>query len=242
MRALVVGDDVEEVAEVVRAEGYHVFEANGDDARAVAPTADLVVIDLAPPVDERLLLLRALRAAGLGMPILVIADRHDEQAITSALGAGASDFIARPVDEHELAARLHAAARRRQEQERRAGRERELSELAERLRDRSAIPPARPPIAEVDPLILDRVPYFLENRRRDAAAIIDAVRRAEFTAVARFGHDLRGLGASYGFGPITELGGRLEEAASARDSAAAYQLALELVRYLNGVHAIPRTA
>ena len=48
------------------------------------------------------------------IPIIFVTARQDESDIVNALQAGADDYLAKPVRQHELLARLHALARRAQ--------------------------------------------------------------------------------------------------------------------------------
>ncbi len=62
---------------------------------------------------------------------------------------------------------------------------------------------------ELKPLI----PGYLENRRRDLAALEAAFGRSDLDQVSRLAHRLKEIGGAYGFRRITELGVEMEEAA-----------------------------
>ncbi len=84
----------------------------------------------------------------------------------------------------------------------------------------------------VDPDIADLVPAYLDARRSDLAALEADLDAGRYDAVARLGHQLKGTGAPFGFPEITEIGGRLEQAALARDSTTVLHAARELGRVL----------
>ena len=78
--------------------------------RAAMP--DAVVLDLGLPRLSGLELLRRLRAAGSTVPVLIVTARDAVQDRIAGLDAGADDYMVKPCDLHELAARLRALIRR----------------------------------------------------------------------------------------------------------------------------------
>jgi DNA-binding response OmpR family regulator len=71
-----------------------------------------VVLDLGLPRLSGLDLLRTLRARGNKVPILILTARDTVDDRVRGLDAGADDYVVKPVDLAELAARLRALARR----------------------------------------------------------------------------------------------------------------------------------
>jgi len=71
-----------------------------------------VVLDLGLPRLEGLELLRRLRAAGNKVPIVIVTARDAIEDRVRGLDSGADDYIVKPVDLQELAARLRALVRR----------------------------------------------------------------------------------------------------------------------------------
>jgi HPt (histidine-containing phosphotransfer) domain-containing protein len=70
------------------------------------------------------------------------------------------------------------------------------------------------------------LPRFIEHRRRDVAAIHEALERGEFATIGRLGHNMSGNGVSYGFPEISAIGKRLEaEALAGNEMAVRAQLA-----------------
>ncbi len=82
--------------------------------------------------------------------------------------------------------------------------------------------------AELEPLI----PTFLVNRHRDVATITLALTRGDFETIARLGHSMRGVGTAYGFDYISEVGYKLEEAATAHQTATIDAYIQTLTSYL----------
>ena len=93
-------------------------------------------------------------------------------------------------------------------------------------------------IVRVDPDIAGLIPGFLENRRKDIAAMLDSVQRGDFETVQVLGHSMKGAGGGYGFDAITEIGAALEQAAKQRNAAEIRNRVQELSRYLDRVEVI----
>jgi two-component system OmpR family response regulator/two-component system response regulator QseB len=71
-----------------------------------------VVLDLGLPRLSGLDLLRRLRAGGNKVPVLILTARDAVEDRIKGLDAGADDYLVKPFDLHELAARLRALIRR----------------------------------------------------------------------------------------------------------------------------------
>lgn len=70
------------------------------------------VLDLGLPRRDGLDVLAAVRAAGVTLPVLVLTARDAVSDRIRGLDGGADDYVLKPVDLHELAARLRALVRR----------------------------------------------------------------------------------------------------------------------------------
>jgi two-component system response regulator QseB len=71
-----------------------------------------VLLDLGLPKEDGMMLLRRLRGAGFAEPILIVTARDQIHDRIAGLDAGADDFIVKPFDLDELAARIRSASRR----------------------------------------------------------------------------------------------------------------------------------
>ncbi|SPA00898.1 Putative response regulator in two-component regulatory system [Cupriavidus taiwanensis] len=123
MRVLLVEDDAmigESVKLALRQEGFAVdWVRDGEAGLAAASTAadgqacyDLILLDLGLPRRPGLEVLRALRARGVPTPVLILTARDAVADRVGGLNAGADDYLVKPFDLQELAARMHALARR----------------------------------------------------------------------------------------------------------------------------------
>jgi DNA-binding response OmpR family regulator len=70
------------------------------------------VLDLGLPLKSGMDVLAAVRRAGVSLPVLVLTARDAVPDRIRGLDAGADDYVVKPVDLHELAARLRALVRR----------------------------------------------------------------------------------------------------------------------------------
>ncbi len=71
-----------------------------------------LLLDLGLPGEDGLSVLRKLRADGFMQPILIVTARDQISDRISGLDSGADDFIIKPFDLDELAARIRSASRR----------------------------------------------------------------------------------------------------------------------------------
>ena|SRR5665647_736912 len=70
------------------------------------------VLDLGLPLKDGMQVLADIRAAGVTAPVLVLTARDAVPDRIRGLDVGADDYVIKPVDLHELAARLRALVRR----------------------------------------------------------------------------------------------------------------------------------
>ncbi|MFS0826563.1 response regulator [Pseudomonas phoenicis] len=73
---------------------------------------DVMILDLGLPDEDGLGLLRRLRQQGQALPVLVLTARDAVTDRVDGLHAGADDYLLKPFDLRELAARLHTLLRR----------------------------------------------------------------------------------------------------------------------------------
>jgi DNA-binding response OmpR family regulator len=70
------------------------------------------VLDIGLPRQDGLAALQAVRARGIDTPVLILTARDAVAQRIEGLNLGADDYVVKPVDLDELAARLHALVRR----------------------------------------------------------------------------------------------------------------------------------
>ncbi|MBU0622716.1 MAG: winged helix-turn-helix domain-containing protein [Gammaproteobacteria bacterium] len=118
MRVLVVEDDAllgDAIQAGLKQSGYAVDwmkdGVSADLALATEPYA-AVVLDLGLPRLAGLEVLRRLRGRGASIPVLILTARDAVEDRIGGLDAGADDYLLKPFDMGELAARLRALIRR----------------------------------------------------------------------------------------------------------------------------------
>jgi len=179
--------------------------ANGAEAaaRARAGTYDLIVMDVQMPVlggydATRMIRRREADAAVPPVPILALTASHERDETARSRAAGCTELLTKPVS---MARFLDAVAR--------LGCRPPAAEAGIQATVR----------AEVLAAFAAVVPDYLHGRGNDADRLDAAVDAGDFEAVRVVGHNLKGSGASYGFGDITDIGRALEAGAVERDAA-----------------------
>jgi two-component system response regulator PhoP len=118
MRLLLVEDDAAlrlGLARQLEAEGYRVDQAaDGADGlfQAREYPVDLAIVDLGLPRVDGITIVQTLRSEGRTLPILVLTARGSWQDKVRGLEAGADDYLVKPFEYPELAARVKALLRR----------------------------------------------------------------------------------------------------------------------------------
>ena len=102
----------------------------------------------------------------------------------------------------------------------------------------TAAPPGDRILVTADPEFADLIPAFLDNCRREAAAMGLALERGDFAAIAAASHKLTGAGASFGFQPLSDNGRLLEAAAKASNAEGVSLQLKDLRRYLERVSVV----
>ncbi|MCW5631670.1 MAG: response regulator transcription factor, partial [Rhodoferax sp.] len=118
MRLLLIEDEAPlrlTLARRLEADGYRVDQAaDGQDGlyQAREYPVDLAIVDLGLPRVNGLSIVQQLRADGRTLPILILTARGGWQDKVTGLEAGADDYLVKPFEYPELAARVKALLRR----------------------------------------------------------------------------------------------------------------------------------
>jgi DNA-binding response OmpR family regulator len=117
VRILIVEDDdivADAIARGLSADYSVLRVASAEAARAALETEQfaLAVVDVGLPGADGLTLVRRLRGAGSAMPTLMLTARCTLADKVKALDTGADDFLSKPFEPAELAARCRALVRR----------------------------------------------------------------------------------------------------------------------------------
>ena len=118
MRLLLVEDDdlvADAILRGLTAASYTVHRVSSAEAAQAAIASEefsLAVIDVGLPGADGLTLVRRLRSAGKSLPTLILTARCTLTDKVKALDLGADDFLSKPFEAAELAARCRALMRR----------------------------------------------------------------------------------------------------------------------------------
>lgn len=101
------------IAELLEPDYAVRLAANGQEGLHLGLTRpwDVMVIDRGLPVMDGLSLIAALRSKRVAAPILILTALGDTEQKVQGLDAGANDYMTKPFDAGELAARLRALTR-----------------------------------------------------------------------------------------------------------------------------------
>ena len=118
MHALVVEDDPsvgKSIELILESQGYsYVRTDSGESSLAIARQErfDIILLDLGLPDMDGHKVLRALRAAKVVTPVLILSGSDRKEDKIKGLGIGADDYVTKPFDKGELIARIQAILRR----------------------------------------------------------------------------------------------------------------------------------
>ena len=118
MRVLVVEDDrmiAKGLHTALKQDGYAVDGVSDGRSAAEALRSsrfDVVLLDLGLPERDGLEVLRELRSRGDATPVIIVTARDDVHDRIQGLDAGADDYIVKPFDLDEVAARMRSVLRR----------------------------------------------------------------------------------------------------------------------------------
>ncbi len=118
MRVLLIEDDsatAQSIELMLQSEGFNVYTTDlGEEGVDLGKIYDydLIVLDLNLPDMSGFEVLKSLRLAKIGTPILILSGLVDIETKVRGLGFGADDYMTKPFNKSELVARIHAIVRR----------------------------------------------------------------------------------------------------------------------------------
>ena len=84
----------------------------------------------------------------------------------------------------------------------------------------------------------DLIPVFMTNRNKEVETLRGALAASDFEQLKQLGHRMKGVGRSYGFIAVSEIGKRVEDAAAKSDRAAIDGCIAEYADYLAKVKVV----
>ena len=119
MRILLAEDEQvlsDQIKTLLIAEGRAVDTvADGDEAHFLGSTEpyDMIILDIGLPGQDGISVLKKWRAEGIDTPVLILTARDGWSDRVDGLDAGADDYMTKPFNMSELAARVRATLRRK---------------------------------------------------------------------------------------------------------------------------------
>ena len=86
--------------------------------------------------------------------------------------------------------------------------------------------------------LADLIPVFFQNRKKEITTLRTALAAGDFEQLRQLGHRMKGVGNSYGFAAVSEIGKRVEDGARTRDKAAIDECIAEYSDYLSKVQVV----
>jgi len=87
-------------------------------------------------------------------------------------------------------------------------------------------------VVEIEAFLSDLIPDFMDNRKADIGKLNAALADSNYAQIRHIAHDMKGLGAGYGFQHITDLGVEIGDAAKQADADLVKQLTDQYEAYL----------
>jgi two-component system OmpR family response regulator len=118
MRVLLIEDDREiarHIAQTLKGAGHvveHTVDGRGGLTRALSEPYDVMILDRILPTMDGLAVLRAVRAASIATPVLMLTALDSIEDRVQGLEAGSDDYLVKPYSSAELRARVAALSRR----------------------------------------------------------------------------------------------------------------------------------
>ncbi len=118
MRVLLIEDEpttAKAIELMLTTEGFNVYTTDlGEEGLDLGKLYDydIICLDLNLPDMHGYDVLKKLRVAKVGTPVLILSGLNEMDSKVRALGFGADDYVTKPFHRDELVARIHAIVRR----------------------------------------------------------------------------------------------------------------------------------
>ena len=229
---ILLADDVIESQDIMRLylrETAHQLDCvtTGTDAVSRFKTGvyDLVFMDLQMPVMDGYAATREIRAWETEQgcrrtPIIALTANGLMEARQQSQAAGCDDFLTKPIRMETI---LNAIGR--------------YAASSSKTADAWVVG-SKDEGAFIDNAVLQLIPKFIRNRRRDVTLLQTAIQEHNLDRIRTIGHCIKGLAGSYGFHEIGVIGDNIEQAALDRNLD---RVSLEVSRLRDAVCAIEAT-
>lgn len=194
---------------------------------------DLVLMDVRMPIMDGYTATREIREweaedNRTPTPIIALTAHALDEDVQKSIRAGCNAHLIKPIKKDHLLNAVWKYARNRKE----PGREDEIP-------SRDVTPAVeKKTVIQLDAFLEELIPEFLEKKSEDIVELRAALEIDDFGVISHIGHNLKGVGTSYGFENITRIGGKIESAAREEDHVIIGRLIEELSNYLEQVEIV----
>jgi len=84
----------------------------------------------------------------------------------------------------------------------------------------------------------DLIPTFMKNRTKELETLRTSLGTGDFEQLRQLGHRMKGVGNSYGFEKVSQLGKQIEDGAKSADRLALEACIAEYADYLSHVNVV----
>jgi len=86
--------------------------------------------------------------------------------------------------------------------------------------------------------LADLIPVFFQNRQKEIETLRSALSAGDYEQLRQVGHRMKGVGNSYGFAKVSEIGRRVEDSARSGDKPGIDACISEYADYLSKVQVV----
>jgi len=86
--------------------------------------------------------------------------------------------------------------------------------------------------------LADLIPVFFKNRQKELETLRNALSAGDYDQLRQLGHRMKGVGDSYGFAKVSEIGKRVEDGARSADQPGIAACIGEYAEYLARVQVV----
>ena len=86
--------------------------------------------------------------------------------------------------------------------------------------------------------LADLIPVFFKNRQKELETLRTALSNGDYEQLRQLGHRMKGVGNSYGFAKVSEIGKRVEDGAKSADVTGIDACIAEYADYLSKVQVV----
>ncbi len=176
---------------------------------------DLILMDMHMPVMDGLAATRAIRETELKLgrepvPILALTANARAEDTQSSSDAGCDSHLSKPISKSKL-----------------------LSTISKYIRETQTSVAPDPVAIELPEGLEEAARVYIHSRQKEVPQLVQLAEARDFEQLRTLAHNMKGIGASFGFPELTRFGEVIELSAKQHDTSALSEQLLELSRYVD---------